>query len=273
MKVLLYEYLKRPTRLTKFLYNYRSIFEASDIMLVTTGKVDFVIVDCESLTTKSTQSSVIWDELQESRGGGRSYVLIDDGRFHGKGYVPSDWFGTPIVGIGKNHGLDFGINTPFPSIEDRREFFTLFTPFVYDYRLTDITIGEKPVDVSIAGDVAVPDGLGLVYQRVECPTHRVADEGLIALKNSKYFICSNINLDLLYHAVRFGTYVLVNGTEHDCGYITSDITIPDCLFFDDWRAVLDMDTTHVKVDSRNNWNDEQARSKFLGYWVNFLIKQ
>lgn len=268
MKVLLYEYLKRPTRFTKFLYNYKSIFEASDIHIVTTGKVDFVIVDCASLTTKSTDSSVIWDELQDSRGGGRTYILIDDGRFLDVPFEPSDWFGTPIIGVGKHQGI---VENPLsPSIEERREFFTRFTPFVYDYRMTDITIGDKPVDISIANDVEVPADLGEVYQRVDCPTNRVTEDALIALKNSKYFICSYPNLDLLYHAVRFGTMVLVNGKEPRVSFGTSDTLPTDCIFFEDWKVVKDMDTTIISKEPRKDWIDEQARSKFLGYWVGFL---
>lgn len=268
MKVLLYEYLKRPTRFTRFLYNYKSIFAASDINVVTTGKVDFVIVDCESLNTKSTDSAIIWDELQDSRGGGKLYILIDDGRFSNVRYNPSDWFGTPIIGIGKHQGIV--ASSPLPSIDDRREFSTQFTPFVYDYRMTDITIGEKPVDISIANDVDVPVDLNVVYQKVGCPTNKVTEDALIALKNSKYFICSHIDLDLIYQAIRFGTNVLVNGVDSKFLFITRDILKSDYFYFEDWKAVVDMDTSLVKVDQRENWNDEQARSKFLGYWVNFL---
>jgi hypothetical protein len=271
MKVLLYEYLKRPTRFTRFLFNYKSIFAASDINVVTTGKVDFVIVDCESLNTKSTDSAIIWDELQDSRGGGKLYVLIDDGRFLDVPFNSSDWFGTPIIGIGKHQGINCDMGALFPSIDERREFFTRFTPFVYDYRMTDITIGDKPVDISIASDVNVPDDLNVVYQRVDCPTDKVTDDALVALKNSKYFVCSHPNLDLIYHAIRFGTIVLVNGIEPKVSIITSDILSTDCSYFEDWRALMDIDVAVVKDDQRVNWNDEQARSKFLGYWVNFLI--
>ena len=269
MKVLLYEYLKRPTRFTKFLYNYRSIFEASNINIVTTGKVDFVIVDCQSLKTKASDAFSIWDELQDSRGGGKLYVLIDDGRFFDKQFVASDWYGTPIIGIGKHSGF-LSSDPVLPSADERVGFFTMFTPFVYDYRLTDITIGSKPVDISIAKDVDVPDSFETIYQRVNCNTNSITEGALLTLKNSKYFVCSFPNLDLMYHAIRFGTVVLIKGTEPVSTFLTDDILKTDYHFFDDWKALQDMDCTTVKVDTRVGWNDEQARSKFLAYWVKFL---
>ena len=273
-KVLIYEYIKHKTRFTRFMFNIKSLLEPSDVFITTSGKVDLVLVDLEVLKTKSTRARDIWDELQESRGGGKRYILIDDGRFAGTEYDPTEWYGTPIIGIGLHYAFNPGPNgyNPdiMPSMDERMSFPTGFTPFVYDYRMSEIVDGTKLVDVSVTSDVEGIDEIDLVApQVIDELTENVSDRALLALKNTSILICAKFDLDLIYQAIRFKTRVVIVG---DVPKITNPEIRPDL----DFKVVKNVSEIPgiikdwPSLDREGVWFKETAKSKFINKWIKFL---